>query len=207
MKWHKTSKRNVDIESYVTVRSEWDPLFARSVAMQYNARGHRLIDGNLEWKYFDDEIEAKKWAEQVHEPSATTSVTAQQIRGDMSRKKLGENSHKAWKWLRCFRGKCDGMPILDVIETHLRAGKKVKAGYTCTQVRGYHDKWILVYPPPVCPGMLFSDAQTMRVVRSHERMPGDWWCEGVDEDVGLFAYSETFIRKNHIVTAPKQKPQ
>jgi hypothetical protein len=33
----------------------------------------------------------------------------------------------------------------------------------------------------------------MRAVRVHEKLSDTWWCEGVDDEVGLWAYSEQFI--------------
>lgn len=66
---------------------------------------------------------------------------------DMFRKKLGEGSHKLWRWHRSFANKCEGRPTLQFIEEQLAAGNKVKAGYTCTSVRGYHDRHVLVLKP------------------------------------------------------------
>lgn len=73
--------------------------------------------------------------------------TAEEIHADMTRKKLREQSHEKWVWVRCFAGKCQGKPVREVIEAQLAAGKRVKAGYTCTQIRGYHDRWLLIYSP------------------------------------------------------------
>ena len=73
--------------------------------------------------------------------------TVDQIHTDLTRKKLREDSHERWVWLHCFAGKCHGKPVRDVIEQQLADGKRVKAGYTCTQIRGYHDRWILVSSP------------------------------------------------------------
>ena len=53
-------------------------------------------------------------------------------------------------------------------------------------------------------GMLFEDAQTMRAVREHETLENNWWCEGVDEEVGLWAYSSTFILKNQLAKSNKE---
>ena len=71
--------------------------------------------------------------------------TAAEILEDMTRKKLRVDSHKRWFWKRSFAGKIDGKPTLQVIEEELAAGTRVKAGYTCTQIRGYHDRWVLVF--------------------------------------------------------------
>ncbi len=38
----------------------------------------------------------------------------------------------------------------------------------------------------------------MRTVRVHEKLTDTWWCEGVDEKVGLWAYSEQFILKQSL---------
>ena len=73
--------------------------------------------------------------------------SAQEIRDDMFRKKLGEDSHKLWCWHSCFANKCEGRPTLQFIEEQRAAGNKVKAGYTCTSVRGYHDRHVLVLKP------------------------------------------------------------
>lgn len=67
MKWHTTSTRTITVESYVTVRSEWSAELSRMVGMEYNARGFRVVNGHAEWQYFADEIEAKKWADAVHQ--------------------------------------------------------------------------------------------------------------------------------------------
>jgi hypothetical protein len=55
----------------------------------------------------------------------------------------------------------------------------------------------------VKPGMLFKDAQTMRAVQEHETLAENWWCEGVDEAVGLWAYSSQDILKQQL-SAPKK---
>lgn len=73
--------------------------------------------------------------------------TALEIHTDMTRKKLRDDSHEGWNWKRSFSGKVDGKPTLQVIEEALAAGHKVKAGYTCTNIRGYHDRWILIHSP------------------------------------------------------------
>ena len=65
MKFYKTSERTIIVESYVTLRSEWSSRIM--VSMDYNARGHRVKDGEMEWQYFTDEIEAKKWCESIHQ--------------------------------------------------------------------------------------------------------------------------------------------
>lgn len=54
------------------------------------------------------------------------------------------------------------------------------------------------------PGMLFKCAQTMRAVSVHEKLPDTWWCEGVDEEVGLWAYSAQFVLEYQLPT-PKKK--
>ena len=46
--------------------------------------------------------------------------------------------------------------------------------------------------------MVFKDAQKMRTVREHETLPDTWWCEGVEEEVGLWAYSSRFILDHHL---------
>jgi hypothetical protein len=71
MKWRKESQRTITVESYVTVRSEWPEWLWPSVSLEYNARGHRLVDGKMEWRYFADEIEAKNWADAVHSLTPT----------------------------------------------------------------------------------------------------------------------------------------
>ena len=70
--------------------------------------------------------------------------TAADIRADMTRKKLRYGSHESWLWKRSFAGKVDGKPTLQVIEESLASGNKVKAGYTCTPIRGYYDRWVLI---------------------------------------------------------------
>jgi hypothetical protein len=74
-------------------------------------------------------------------------MKAAEIHADMTRKKLREDSHESWLWKRSFAGKVAGVPTLQAIEEALAAGHKVKAGYTCTQIRGYHDRWILIHSP------------------------------------------------------------
>jgi hypothetical protein len=62
--------------------------------------------------------------------------------------------------------------------------------------------------PPTCSaGLLFKDAQTMRAVRLHEKLTDTWWCEGVDEEVGLWAYSVTFILSHSLPNSEDQSPQ
>jgi hypothetical protein len=67
MKWNKKSQRMIEVESYVTLRSQWPETLADFVSLEYNARGHRVVDGHMEWKYFHDEIEAKKWCDAIHD--------------------------------------------------------------------------------------------------------------------------------------------
>ena len=66
MKFRKESTKTISVESYVTLRSEWLPMLRDNVSKEYNARGHRVVDGRMEWQYFADEIEAKKWSEMIH---------------------------------------------------------------------------------------------------------------------------------------------
>ena len=47
-------------------------------------------------------------------------------------------------------------------------------------------------------GRIFQDAQVMKVISRHEKFEDTWWCEGVQEAVGLWAYSGQFIL-NHPV--------
>jgi len=55
-------------------------------------------------------------------------------------------------------------------------------------------------------GLLFKDAQTMRTVRVHKKIADTWWCEGVDDDVGLWAYSEQFILSHSLLNAQEHTP-
>jgi len=66
MKFNKKSTRVVEVESYVTFRQEWPVWASMAVQLEYNFRGIRIVDGKMEWQYFEDEIEAKKWADAVH---------------------------------------------------------------------------------------------------------------------------------------------
>jgi hypothetical protein len=66
MKFKKESTKTISLESYVTLRAEWSPMLRNTIWMGYNARGHRVVDGRMEWQYFADEIEAKKWSEAIH---------------------------------------------------------------------------------------------------------------------------------------------
>lgn len=70
--------------------------------------------------------------------------TAEDIRWDMFKKKLHPESHLGWQWVHCFAGNAGGKPVERLIEESLAAGLQVKAGYTCTRIRGYHDRWILL---------------------------------------------------------------
>ena len=65
----------------------------------------------------------------------------------------------------------------------------------------------VVQPRLVRQGMLFQDAQKMRVVRPHEKIPETWWCEGVTEGVGLWAHSAQFIAEHSLPNTPAQPPQ
>jgi hypothetical protein len=66
MKFRRESQRIITVESYVTLRSEWLHELASQVPSKYNARGHRVVDGHMEWQYFADEGEARKWSDAVH---------------------------------------------------------------------------------------------------------------------------------------------
>jgi len=74
VKWEKESRRTIAIRSYVTLRSEWSPEMARWAPLQYNARGHRVVDDRMEWRFFTDEIEAKKWCDVIHSSRDTADV-------------------------------------------------------------------------------------------------------------------------------------
>jgi hypothetical protein len=54
-------------------------------------------------------------------------------------------------------------------------------------------------------GLQFQDAQTMRVLRKHETLAGNWWCEGVDEAVGVWTYSTEWIQDNPVRKPNKNK--
>jgi len=54
-------------------------------------------------------------------------------------------------------------------------------------------------------GMLFEDAQKMRVLIKHRKFAKTWWCEGVEEEVGQWAYAEEFIIKNKCADEDKTK--
>jgi|LakMenE18May11ns_1017448.scaffolds.fasta_scaffold9042289_2 hypothetical protein len=69
---------------------------------------------------------------------------AEKIISLQSTKKLGTDSHESWFWKRCFAGKCEGIPVREYVKKQIMAGAKVKAGWTATQIRGYHDRWILI---------------------------------------------------------------
>lgn len=73
--------------------------------------------------------------------------TVEEIRNDMFRKKLARDSHRDWIWYEIFTGLYRGKPSRRLIEEQLAAGNLVKGGYTCTQIRGYHERWILVKEP------------------------------------------------------------
>ena len=66
MKYKKESTKTIALESYVTLRKDWSQPLGNFVPLEYNARGHRVADGHMEWQYFADEIEAKKWSEAIH---------------------------------------------------------------------------------------------------------------------------------------------
>jgi hypothetical protein len=70
--------------------------------------------------------------------------TAEEIHAEMYSKKLKDGSHEGWEWMSSFAGKIKECLTIEVIRSHLALGHKVKAGYTCTQIRGYHDRWILI---------------------------------------------------------------
>lgn len=48
----------------------------------------------------------------------------------------------------------------------------------------------------VKPKMRFFYDQLHEVVRKHETIPGDWWCRGVEDEIGLWTFSEETILKN-----------
>ena len=52
---------------------------------------------------------------------------------------------------------------------------------------------------PNLEGRVFRDpGQPMRVVRKHEKLEKEWWCEGVYANAGLWAYHEDYIIRNLI---------
>jgi hypothetical protein len=73
-----------------------------------------------------------------------TPKTADEIWQNVFNKKIKEESHKKWQWIILRGGKHLGKTAREIITENLEKGNKVKAGYTCTPVRGYHDRWILV---------------------------------------------------------------
>jgi len=50
----------------------------------------------------------------------------------------------------------------------------------------------------VKPGDRFLGDQRMEVVRECETMLENWWCKGLDDEVGLWVYSSYYILKNKI---------
>jgi hypothetical protein len=64
--WRIESQRTVTVESYVTLRREWSHGLAFNVAHKYQARGHRVVDGIMTWKYFEDPEDARKWSDAIH---------------------------------------------------------------------------------------------------------------------------------------------
>jgi len=69
---------------------------------------------------------------------------AKKILSLQSTKRLRTDSHESWLWKRCFAGKCEGVPVREYVQNQLVEGNKVKAGWTATQIRGYHDRWLLI---------------------------------------------------------------
>lgn len=67
MKWCRQSRRMIDVESYVTLRKDWPQTLQDFAQVEHGARGHRVVDGRMEWRYFADEVEARKWADLAHE--------------------------------------------------------------------------------------------------------------------------------------------
>jgi hypothetical protein len=65
-KWRRSSTRSVVVTTYVTLRKDWPRELAGFVRMEYNARGHCVVDGHMSWRYFHDEAEAKKWCDSAH---------------------------------------------------------------------------------------------------------------------------------------------
>jgi len=68
----------------------------------------------------------------------------EKIYSDISTKNLGRISDTKWDWNISFAGYCNNKPTRQFIEEKIKEGKKVRTGYTCTQIRGYHDRWVLV---------------------------------------------------------------
>ena len=48
----------------------------------------------------------------------------------------------------------------------------------------------------VVPGMRFFSDQLQEVVRKHETMPNNWWCRGLQDNLGLWAYHRDTILSN-----------
>lgn len=57
--------------------------------------------------------------------------------------RIPEDSKQTWKWINTRTVRADNSKIEDVIRALLESGNKVTAGYTTTQIRNYHDHWIL----------------------------------------------------------------
>lgn len=60
------SRRTIEIETYVTLREDWSPELAWQVDSKYQARGHRVVAGRMEWQYFKTEDEATRWCNLAH---------------------------------------------------------------------------------------------------------------------------------------------
>lgn len=45
------------------------------------------------------------------------------------------------------------------------------------------------------PGMRFMNGSLLEVVKPNPKIPGDWFCQSVEYDVGLWSYSERTIIK------------
>jgi hypothetical protein len=53
-------------------------------------------------------------------------------------------------------------------------------------------------PDIVYPGDKFQADQAMEAVKPHETQQDTWWCKGLDEEIGLWAYSCKWIRDHRL---------
>lgn len=66
MKANKRSEHTVIVETYITTRADWPLETSRMVNFRFNYRGLRLINGSLEWRYFETIQEANEWCDKAH---------------------------------------------------------------------------------------------------------------------------------------------
>jgi len=91
-----------------------------------------------------DRMNGSRYCRRIIKPVESVEEAVKRVSKEWNTRRLDGNSHENWRWIHVFAFKVDGMPAAEKIAAEILSGNKVKGGWTATNIRGYHDRWILV---------------------------------------------------------------